>query len=95
MSEATTTSNLTAIHGFIRATAGDLPEPLIVSADSFGVTVHLATHDGLREWAAYFFTTPAPHVTADGTIHHRALLSHDGVVFRCVYLEDAPAGAVA
>lgn len=94
---------LTAIHSFLRATAGDVPEPSSVSITKveFGgpaVSLMFDSLDDLRNWAAYLQVPATRHDVRPqyNRIHHRFAATwgpYDGqmVRFEGCFLEDLPA----
>jgi hypothetical protein len=96
-------TGLAAIHGFMRAVAGDLPDPSSVSVHDFGSTVHLLFDelDDLRQWAAYSQVPVVPHDARERhqAIHHRAEttwgpVNGEMVRFDMVHIEHVPVPSV-
>ena len=91
-------TGLAAINGFVRAVAGDLPDPGSITVHNFSDDVNMLfdSLDDLREWAAYLQVQITPNaVPAHATIHHRAEatwgpVNGKMVLFRMVHIEDVP-----
>jgi hypothetical protein len=89
-------TSLAGINGFIRAVAGDLPDPASISVYGFDteVAIHFDSLDDLRNWAAYLQAPVTPHdAPQHSAVHYHAdakwgPINGKMVKFHMVYIED-------
>lgn len=95
------TARTLSIARFLRAIAGDLPDPVHVAASDFAASLRFASIHDLREWAAYLdVTITAQNGGADIgqghiTYHRSHAMLLDGPMVELTFMEYANEQAVA